>query len=175
MRVLMTLIVILSIAIAVMEKLPPRGYKNIPHSEPTPVEMFMEKVAHIESSDNYRAVNTIGMMGRYQFSPRTVRGLGYVVTREEFLSNPHLQDSVMFAYMKQNHDYLKRYIDRYDGKVFKGIKVTRAGIVAGAHFAGPGGILAYFGSSDPDGTVDIYGMSLRKYMRSFSDVNLPEL
>lgn len=175
MRTYLTLIVMLLTSIYMLDNLPVFNAEKLPMSQPTPVEQFMYRVAKFESGNNHRTVNQIGMMGKYQFSHSTVRGLGFNVTRQEFLSNPHLQDSVMVAYMKYNHRELEPYINRYDGKVFKGVKVTRAGILAGAHFAGTDGMKAYFHSSDPNGTIDINGTSLRKYMSLFSNVNLPSL
>jgi len=175
MRTYLTVIVMLLTSIYLLDNLPMFDAQKLPKSQPTPVEQFMYRVAHFESGNNHKIVNQIGMMGKYQFSHTTVRGLGFNVTRQEFLSNPHLQDSVMVAYMKYNHRELEPYIERYDGKTFKGVKITRAGILAGAHFAGTGGMKSYFHSSDPNGTIDVNGTSLRKYMSLFSNVNLPSL
>jgi hypothetical protein len=115
------------------------------------------------------------MMGKYQFSPSTVRALGFRVSNQQFLKSPDLQDSVMFAYMKANYRELKHLIDRYDGKTKHGIKITRAGILAGAHFAGSGGVVTYLTSDDEHGIIDGNGTSIRKYMSSFSNFKLPPL
>jgi hypothetical protein len=115
------------------------------------------------------------MMGKYQFSPSTVRALGFKVSAQQFLKDPQLQDSVMFAYMKANYRELKNLIDRYDGKTKHGIKITRAGILAGAHFAGSGGVYTYLTSDDKHGIIDGNGTSIRKYMASFSNFKLPPL
>jgi hypothetical protein len=58
----------------------------LPTSIPTPVELFMERIAKIETpgSDNYTAVNQYGMLGKYQFSPNTISYLGYDVSDEDF-------------------------------------------------------------------------------------------
>lgn len=175
MKTYLTLIVMLLTSIYMLDNIPMFRAQKLPMSQPTPVEQFMARVAQYESGNNYKAVNQYGMMGKYQFSHQTVRGLGFNVSRKEFLQNPYLQDSVMVAYMKYNHRELEPYIQRYDGKTVKGVKMTRATILAGAHFAGSDGMRSFFSSSDPEGTVDGNGMSLRRYMSNFNKVYLPSL
>lgn len=162
-------------SIYMLDNIPMFSAQKLPMSQPTPVEQFMARIAHFESGNNYRIVNQYGMMGKYQFSHATVRGLGFNVSRNEFLRNPYLQDSVMIAYMKYNHRELEPYIERYDGKTIKGVKMTRATILAGAHFAGSEGMRTFLKTSDPNGTVDGNGMTLRRYMSNFIKVNLPSL
>ena len=158
--------------VALVEKLPDVEMKQIPMSEPTPVELFMKRIAMIESGGNHRVTNEFGMMGKYQFSPSTVRLLGFNVTQREFLQNPHLQDTVMLAYMKVNHRELQSLITKYDGKVVRGVKVTRAGILAGAHFAGSHGLRQYLNGTGPNVT-DARGTTVGKYMAYFSNFQLP--
>jgi hypothetical protein len=86
-----------------------------------------------------------------------------------------VQDSVLFAYMKAIYRDLKRLIDRYDGTTRHGVKITRAGILAGAHFAGSGGVKTYLTSDDERGIIDGNGTSIQKYMSSFSNFKLPPL
>jgi len=150
--------------------------KKIVLSNPTPVEQFMDKIAEIETpGGGYQTVNKYGMMGRYQFSPSTVKVLGFNVSRSEFLRNKEIQDSVMVAYMRANEQTLSSVIRKYEGKIIKGIKITRASILAGAHFAGSNGVIAFFNSNTHTGTVDGFGTSLRTYMSRFSDFHLPPL
>ena len=150
--------------------------KKIVLSNPTPVEQFMDKIAEIETpGGGYQTVNKYGMMGRYQFSPSTVKVLGFNVSRSEFLRNKEIQDSVMVAYMRANEQTLSSVIRQYEGKIIKGIKITRASILAGAHFAGSNGVIAFFNSNSHTGTVDGFGTSLRMYMSRFSNFHLPPL
>jgi len=145
-------------------------------SEPTPVEQFMDKIAEIETpGGGYQTVNKYGMMGRYQFSPSTVRVLGYKITKSEFLRNPEIQDSVMVAYIRENEKLLQHLIRRYNGKVVKGVKITRASILAGAHFAGANGVTQFLVNESHTGTVDAFGTSIKKYMSYFSNFHLPPL
>jgi hypothetical protein len=144
-------------------------------SEPTAIEMFMQEIGKIESGGNHTVVNQYGMMGKYQFSPSTVRMLGFYHSKREFLQNPHLQDTVMLQYMKVNERELESLITRYDGKTVKGVKITRAVILAGAHFAGSGGVRRFLTNVDDEGTIDGNGMRLPVYMNKFKNFNLPPM
>jgi hypothetical protein len=144
-------------------------------SKPTPMELFMELVGEIESNNNYNVVNSFGMLGRYQFSPTTIRYLGFDVSREEFLNNPTLQDSVMVAYIRYNHNHLNELIERYEGTERNGVVLTRAAILAGAHFAGTNGMRTYLVQNQTDGRRDAYGMTVRRYISHFQDFHLPTI
>lgn len=145
------------------------------YSTKTEVERFMSHMAQRESNNNHRVVNPYGMMGRYQFSPRTVRTLGFEVSKEEFLSNPRLQDSVMVTYMRANARDLTIVINQYEGRTYKGVKITRAGVIAAAHLVGSGEVRRFF--SDPTdmvGRKDANGTSLRNYLEEFNKYNINE-
>ena len=145
-------------------------------SEPTPVEKFMDRIAQIETGgDGYHIVNRFGMMGRYQFSHATMRAVGINVSRQEFLNNKELQDTAMVRLMFRNEEQLSDIIRRYEGQTIKGVKITRASIIAGAHFAGPNGVRAYLTNDSEHGTIDGLGTSLKKYMSYFVDFHLPPL
>jgi hypothetical protein len=145
-------------------------------SEPTPVEQFMDSIAAIETpGGGYHTVNKYGMMGRYQFSPEAIRAVGIRTTRQQFLQNRELQDTAMVRLMQLNEQELSGYIEQYSGRTVKGVRVTRAGIIAGAHFAGANGVKQFLTNDNPVGTVDGFGTSLKKYMSYFSQFNLPPL
>jgi soluble lytic murein transglycosylase-like protein len=146
--------------------------QNVIYSQPTELELFLQHMAQRESNNNPQVVNKFGMMGKYQFSPSTVRMLGFLVTPNEFLSNSELQDSVMVAYLRANHTDLQQLINRYDGRVIKGVKITRAGVLAAAHLGGSGNVRQWFASDDPNGRTDANGTSLRHYMVEFSKYKL---
>jgi hypothetical protein len=134
---------------------------------------FMTKLAKIESDNDPRAVNRFGMMGKYQFSPRTLRLMGFKVSREEFLNNEELQDSALIAYMKENRRILSRIIRKYENTYVNGVYVTRSGILASAHLAGHGGVWAFF---DPEkhsyATADANGTSVEMYMKKFANYHI---
>lgn len=134
---------------------------------------FIEAIGLLESDNTYNVVNRYGMLGKYQFAPSTIEYLGYDVTDEEFLNNPDLQDEVMMTYLRGNYVELYDYIMEYDGKMFKGIDMNTASILAGAHFAGATGLKRFLeNASDSIGVVDGNGTSLRYYMNRFSQYTI---
>jgi Transglycosylase SLT domain len=145
---------------------------GIVRSNPTELERFMDHVAQRESDNTPTVVNRYGMMGKYQFSPSTVKSLGFNVSKQQFLYNSELQDTVMVHYMRVNHSILQDLINRYDGHIFKGVKITRSGVLAAAHLVGSNGVIEYFNSNDPDGRKDGNGTSVRDYLTEFNKYNL---
>ena len=137
---------------------------------------FLEAIALFESNNRYDVVNSYGFLGRYQFSPRTIKHLGYDVLNEEFLRNKRLQDEIMLAYMRENYVSLRPYIEEYNNTNYKGMYITTSSILAGAHFAGAMGMKRFLlNKLDSIGTVDANGMTLRKYMTKFSDYNVEDV
>ena len=137
---------------------------------------FLEAIALFESNNRYDVVNSYGFLGRYQFSPRTIKHLGYDILNEDFLRNNRLQDEIMLAYMRENYVTLRPYIEEYNNTTHKGMHITTSSILAGAHFAGAMGMKRFLlNKLDSIGTVDANGMTLRKYMTKFSDYNVEEI
>lgn len=134
---------------------------------------FMNKLAKIESDNNPKVVNRFGMMGKYQFSPRTLRLMGFTESKEEFLNNEPLQDSALVMYMKENRHILRNIIRKYDGTYHRGVYVTKSGILASAHLAGHGGVMAFF---DPEkhnyATADANGTTVELYMTKFANYRI---
>ena len=137
---------------------------------------FLKAIALFESNNRYDVVNPYGFLGRYQFSPTTIRHLGYDILNEDFLRNARLQDEIMLAYMRENYVSLRPYIEEYNNTNYKGMYITTSSILAGAHFAGAMGMKRFLlNKLDSIGTVDANGMTLRKYMTKFSDYNVEEV
>ena len=137
---------------------------------------FLEAIALFESNNRYDVVNPYGFLGRYQFSPTTIRHLGYDILNEDFLRNARLQDEIMLAYMRENYVSLRPYIEEYNNTNYKGMHITTSSILAGAHFAGAMGMKRFLlNKLDSIGTVDANGMTLRRYMTKFSDYNVEEV
>lgn len=141
-------------------------------SEPSELEKFMYAVGWRESKLNHKVVNSQGMMGKYQFSRTTLRGLRRDITPKQFLSNPHVQDTVMHLYLIENNKLLNNVIKKYDGKVFKGVKVTQSGILAAAHLGGAGSVMNWFKNDSHTGLVDANGTSIREYMIKFGNYSI---
>lgn len=154
----------------------PIVYQFLDIKEPNPLEDLIEAIGELESDNTYYVVNRYGMLGKYQFSPTTIQYLGFDVTDEEFLQDPELQDSVMESYLMDNYNTLHEYIHRYDGQIYKGVPINTATVLAGAHFAGAGGMKQFFENPiDSVGVIDGNGMTLANYMKKFADYNVVEV
>ena len=64
-----------------------------------------------ESSNRYDVVNGWGYMGKYQFGKRTLKNLGYDISKKEFLNSPHIQEMAMLDLLSHNKKILQSYID----------------------------------------------------------------
>lgn len=131
---------------------------------------FLQAIGQKESGNNYSIVNSFGYMGKYQFGAATLKGLGYKVSKEEFLSNPALQEEAMQALLDHNAKKLRRQIEKYCGTTVHGVYITESGILAAAHLAGQGNVKKFFrkGYEFKDG----YGTTMTSYMRKFSGYEL---
>ena len=136
-------------------------------------DAFLEAMGKRESSNNYRAVNRFGYMGKYQFGKSTLKTLKIKVSKEEFLNNPDLQEEAMHKLLLYNQKKLKKYIEKYDGKIVHGVFVTESGLLAAAHLGGPGSVRKWFRT----GTVrkDGNGVKITSYMKNFSGYSLENL
>ena len=176
-----TLLIILLAATAFTPKIntPPKNDRFIPilaeeMATTITVEEFNRRIAKIESRNKHTAVNKRGThFGLYQFSVPTIKMLGFKnITITQFINNPRLQHTVMLANTKFNQQILHKEIQKFDGKIVNGVRVTRAGILAGAHLAGPGNVKKFLrsGRNFTDGNI-----SIARYMEKFSNVQLSQL
>ena len=131
---------------------------------------FLDAIGFKESGNRYDIVNRYGYMGRYQFGKKTLRGLGFKQSKQEFLNSPLVQEKAMTALLKQNKRSLRKYIEKYDGKVVHGVLVTESGLLAAAHLGGAGSVKKWFrtGKVRRDGN----GVKITSYMTKFSGYQL---
>ena len=127
---------------------------------------FLNDVGFRESGNRYTVTNRWGYMGKYQFGRSTLKGLGFNVTKEEFLNNPHIQEEAMMALLLHNKEKLQKYIDVFGGKTINDIYISESGILAAAHLGGQGSVKRYF----KNGKVfkDGFGTKITSYMAQFS-------
>lgn len=133
-------------------------------------DMFLDAIGHRESSNRYDVVNGWGYMGKYQFGRRTLKALGYDVSKKEFLNSPYLQEQAMLDLLNHNKKILNNYIEYWDGKKINGNVITESGILAAAHLAGPGNVKRFLkkGEEFKDGN----GTKLTSYLTEFSGYKL---
>tara|TARA_B110000914_G_scaffold17436_1_gene13387 strand:- start:167 stop:787 length:621 start_codon:yes stop_codon:yes gene_type:complete len=131
---------------------------------------FLTDIGFRESGNRYDIINKWGYMGKYQFGKSTLKGLGFKVTKNEFLSNPQLQEEAMIALLLHNKEKLQKYIDVFDGQTINGMLITESGILAAAHLGGQGSVKRYFknGKVFRDGN----GTKITSYMEKFSGYDI---
>jgi len=131
---------------------------------------FLTDIGFRESGNRYDITNTWGYMGKYQFGKSTLKGLGFNVTRKEFLNNPQLQEEAMMALLLHNKEKLQTYIDTFNGQTINGMYISESGILAAAHLGGQGSVKRYF----KNGKVfkDAYGTKITSYMKQFSGYDI---
>ena len=134
------------------------------------LDSFLTAVGFRESGNRYDITNKWGYMGKYQFGRSTLKGLGFKVTKHEFLNNPQLQEEAMMALLLHNKEKLQLYIDTFDGKTINGMLITESGILAAAHLGGQGSVKRYFknGKVFRDGN----GTKITSYMNKFSGYDI---
>ena len=132
---------------------------------------FLSAIGFRESSNNYKAVNRFGYLGKYQFGRKTLNAIGFEnISNREFLANPSIQEKAMLTLLKQNKHTLRKEIAKYSGKVINGIYITESGILAAAHLAGAGNVKKFFrkGYEFRDGN----GTKMTSYMKQFANYEL---
>ena len=132
---------------------------------------FLDEVGFRESSNNYKAVNQFGYLGKYQFGRKTLNAIGFEdISNYEFLSNPEIQEEAMLVLLQKNKHTLRREIKKYVGETVNDIYITESGILAAAHLGGAGNVRKFFrkGHEFEDGN----GTKMTSYMIRFADYNL---
>ena len=132
---------------------------------------FLNDIGFRESTNNYKAVNQFGYLGKYQFGRKTLNAIGFKdVSNREFLVNPSIQEEAMLVLLKRNKRTLRREIKKYVGKTINGVYITESGLLAAAHLAGAGNVRRFFrkGYEFRDGN----GTKMTSYMIKFADYDL---
>jgi hypothetical protein len=142
-----------------------------PESVEVQYRSFVNHLGLIESSNQWKVVNSSGCIGKFQFTQATLEMLGYIgITPEKFKVNPSifpeaLQEEALQHLMKYNQHYLDKFV-KYIGQVIGGVLITKAGLLGAAHLAGVGGVQKYLTSSA--NYTDCNGSSVQKYLKEFS-------
>jgi hypothetical protein len=113
----------------------PNYYDNLPNH----LHDYINKIAILESTDNYKAVNKFGYIGRYQFGISLLKRLNIkYISEEHFLNTPELQNHAMAKLILHNQQVLKNYnLYKYIGKKINGVTITEEGLLAASHLIGP--------------------------------------
>ena len=127
---------------------------------------FKEAIAIRESQGQYRLVNSLGYMGKYQFGTDALRFFG-IKSNDAFLNSPELQEKAFVALIKFNKYKLQDIIEEYRGKTIDGVHVTESGILAAAHLGGAGSVRKFLESNGKKKCKDGYGTTVKSYLRKF--------
>ena len=134
------------------------------------LEDFIHDLGFRESSNRYHVVNDYGYMGRYQFSYSLVRRMGFNVSRQEFLTNPDIQDQALLQLLFHNKQVMRDVISIYDSTYVHGVWITESGILAAAHLMGPTRVKRFLRHGEP--SSDAYGTPVDEYLAHFSGYSL---
>lgn len=115
----------------------------------------------------YKAYNKYGYKGKYQFGNAALKDIGIKVKWKEFRNDTTLQEYAMREYLLLNRGRLSRYINKYEGKFVRGIRITECGILAGAHLGGAGGVKRFLYSNGRRDRKDANGTKISDYVRDF--------
>ncbi|WP_130735586.1 peptidoglycan-binding protein LysM [Flavobacterium sp. J27] len=135
---------------------------------------FKQALAFKESRGILNTVNSFGYMGKYQFGKSTLRSVG-IYDFQEFLRNPEWQDKAFRALIAKNKWELRKEIEKYNGRVINGVKITESGLIAAAHLGGVGSVKKYLRSNGARGFKDGFGTSLRSYIKKFGGYDISHI
>ena len=136
---------------------------------------FKKTLAKYESGNNWKEYNQFGFIGKYQFGKSALDATGFgKMTLESFKMNPasfpeQQQEKAMDALLKINESVMKKSIDKYVGLVMlDSIHITRMGILAAAHLAGPANVKEFLDSFGDKNVKDRMGTHISDYIYLFS-------
>ncbi len=135
---------------------------------------FCYDLGFSESSGNYRAVNRLGYLGKYQFGRSTLNWVG-IHNTSRFLNSPLLQEKAFEALISKNKWVLRDYIDRFDGRTINGVKITESGLLAAAHLGGAGNVMKFLDSNGEVVFKDANHVPITRYMKRFVDYDVSEI
>lgn len=139
------------------------------------LEDFKFALAQKESSNNWKKYNPYGYIGKFQFGQAALDLTGYGhVTFYKFIENPAVfpekdQEIAMDSLLKFNEYVLKDYIEEYVGSyILDSILITRKGLLAASHLAGPGNVKRFINSNGSYNPMDQLGTRLSDYLITFA-------
>ena len=139
--------------------------------------LFVNHLGFKESNNDWTIVNTINCLGEWQFAHTTLSFLGYGhITPAKFRKDPsifprELQLKVLKELMEVNELSLRNY-ESYIGRTINGILITKAGLLAGMHLGGSGGVQIFLMTEGRVDKDDAYGTRISDYIKEFSIYDL---
>lgn len=131
---------------------------------------FCNQLGSQESSNNYKAVNRFGYLGKYQFSTATLQWLG-VNDTQYFLNSPLLQEAALKALIAKNKYLLQDHLGNKGCRI-NGLEITDSGLIAAAHLAGVGNVKRFLQSNGKYVFKDGNKVPITKYIKQFAHYDL---
>jgi len=132
-------------------------------------------LAKYESNNNWKMYNRFGCIGKYQFGRSALDATGYSNRSwRKFKANPATfseqdQEDAMDILLSINESDMKPMIDKYVGiKMLNSITITRMGILAAAHLAGPANVKEFLESYGSVNARDRMGTRVSDYLDRFA-------
>jgi hypothetical protein len=143
--------------------------------------LFMDRMAILEGNGDPKKTSPSGSyIGKFQFGKQAFKEVGYDVNIRKFKKNPnilpeHIQEKLFIKYCLANKKYLERDIKKYSGKTIKGVKITKAGMLAAAHLRGYIAVREFLQTKGRVNKKDGNGTSVKDYLSEFQHINDNEL
>ncbi len=138
---------------------------------------FKEFLGFFESGSDYKKINRLGYLGKYQFGKSTLKVLKIDYLKNDFINEPALQEKAFLMNVMRNKWILRREISSFNGLVINGMLITESGIIAAAHLSGPGNVKKFLRSycvSELD-LKDANGTKISDYLKTFKNYNISEI
>lgn len=157
---------------------------------------FFEALGQHESGGDYRKINTINFMGKYQMGEASLIDLGYykpdgkdpdnlyqnkfwtgkdgINSKEDFLNRPDVQEKAVRKFAEINWRTIQiNDLDLFVDRTVYGVKITISGLLAGAHLKGVGkkGLRSFLRSGYNG--KDQYGTTVKSYIVEFAGYDTP--
>lgn len=160
---------------------PPNGYDfdKIAYKIPFTTRDFVgfkEFLGFYESGSDYKKINSLGYLGKYQFGRSTLKVLR-IKKIDNFINIPELQEKAFLMNVMRNKWILRREIERFRGKKINNILITESGIIAAAHLSGPGNVKKFLRNNCNNNLdfKDINGTKISDYIRIFRNYDISKI
>lgn len=132
---------------------------------------FRDRLGFLESSNSYTKINSIGALGRYQFTLTVFKNFGienlYYIYRDSIeLFTPYEQELMLNWLLTENERMLKKEM-KLIGKKKRGVYLTKEGLLGAAHLAGAYGVKKWIYKGID--SKDINGKKISERIIEFND------
>ena len=137
---------------------------------------FKEFLGFYESGSDYKKINSLVYLGKYQFGRSTLKVLR-IKKIDNFINIPELQEKAFLMNVMRNKWILRREIERFSGKKINNILITESGIIAAAHLSGPGNVKKFLRNNCNNNLdfKDINGTKISDYIRIFRNYDISKI